>query len=226
MTDRQGGLPHSGGALFVFGGTVTGVAHPRRWLPVVVLLSLGGACGGDAPSDSVVAGTTTTSSSTTETSSTVPSTTAGSTGAPFGTTVVSTPPKRQGLLASVQATADGKVDRVTFTFEGDVPGYRIGYVERPIVADGSGDEIQIDGAAVLEVHFEPASGFDLSGEGRQVYNGPNRLDLATRAVLDVARVGDFEANLVWVVGVDAKAPFRVRTDDPKRVIVEFEVPGP
>ncbi len=202
------------------------MGHPRRVLGVsLLLLSLGGACGDDAPSDSVVAGTTT-SSSTTEPPSTVPSTTAGSAGAPFGTTVVSAPPQRQGLLASVQATADGKVDRVTFTFEGDVPGYRIGYVQRPIVQDGSGDEIQIDGAAVLEVHFEPASGFDLSGEGRQVYKGPNRLDLATRAVLDVARVGDFEANLVWVVGVEAKAPFRVRTDEPKRVIVEFEVPGP
>ncbi len=181
-----------------------------------------GACGDE---------TTVSGSSPSTTGAPTPTTTAASTttsagGAPFGTATVSTKSGKQGLLAKVEATADGRVDRITFTFEGDVPPYRVGYVERPIVQDGSGDEVQIDGAAVLEVHFEPASGFDLSvDEGRQVYKGPNRLDLATRGVLDVVRVGDFEASLVWAIGVDTKAGFRVRTDEPRKVIVEVEVPA-
>lgn len=184
-------------------------------------------CGDDA-SDAVSSGSPSSGTSSTDgpTSTAAASTTTSTAGgAPFGTTTVSTPTGKQGLLVSVQAKAEGKVDRITFTFEGDVPPYRVGYVERPIVQDGSGDEIQVDGDAVLEVHFEPASGFDLSGEGRQVYKGPNRLDLVTSAVRDVVRVGDFEASLVWALGVDTKTPFRVRTDEAKKVIVEVEVPA-
>jgi hypothetical protein len=143
----------------------------------------------------------------------------------FGMTPVSTPVGRQALLSRVEAVADGGVDRITFEFEDALPGYRVEFVERPIIQDGSGDEIEVEGAAVLGVHFEAASGFDLSGEGRQVYQGPPRLDLTTRVVLDVVRVSDFEANLDWAIGLDVKSPFRVRTESaPTRVIVEVQAP--
>ena len=143
----------------------------------------------------------------------------------FATSTVSTPPEQRGLLKKVTATQAGPVDRVTFEFEGDLPGYRVGFADRPIVQDGSGEEITVDGEAVLSVHFEPASGFDLEApEGRQVYTGPNRLDVATRTILDVVRTGDFEGNLEWVLGLEAKARFRVRTEAaPNRVVVEVEV---
>ena len=171
------------------------------------------------------------STTTTTTTTAATATTAGGgetattlAGGGFATTAVSTPPERQGLLKGVSATQRGPVDQVTFEFEGELPGYRVEFVERPIVQDGSGDEISVDGASVLSVHFEPASGFDQTGEGRQVYTGPTRLDLATRTILDVVRVGDFEANLEWVLGLDTKAPFRVRTEtSPNRVIVEVQV---
>ena len=188
----------------------------RRFL-LVLLVSLAiGACADDDPAvvDSGAGSTTSTTGETT--------TSTGPSG--FGTSTVSTPTETRGLLSKVSATQAGDVDRVTFEFEGDLPGYRVGFIDRPIVQDGSGEEITVDGAAVLSVHFEPASGFDLSGEGRQVYNGPTRLDLATRTVLDVVRTGDFEANLEWALGLDTKAPFRVRTEtSPNRVIVEVQV---
>jgi hypothetical protein len=176
------------------------------------------ACGDDG-GDGVDAGGS--SGGTTSTTSAATTSTAAG-GGGFATTTVSTPPERRGLLAKVEATSDGDVDRVTFTFEGELPGYRVGYVPRPIIQDGSGEEVEVDGDAVLEVHFEPASGFDLEGEGRQVYTGPTRLDVATRVVLDVVRTGDFEAVLAWAVGVDGTdVPFRVRTaSTPNRVIVE------
>ena len=191
-------------------------------LRIVLLLALLGACGNDQdPVVSPAGSTTTSAEGSTDASST--STTTGGAG-DFGTTTVSTPVADRGLLKTVRATNAGEVDRITFTFEGDVPGYRIGYVDRPIVQDGSGDEVTVDGAGVLGVHFEPASGFDLSGEGRQVYEGPNRLDLATKVVLDVVRVGDFEANLDWAIGVDGTdVPFRVRTEA-RSIIVEVRVP--
>ena len=176
------------------------------------------ACGDDDP-DVVDSGSA--ASTTTTTAPTTSTTGAGG----FATSTVSTPPEKRGLLKDVKATQAGEVDRVTFEFEGDLPGYRVGFTDRPIVEDGSGEEISVDGDAVLAVHFEPASGFDLEApEGRQVYTGPERLDLATRVVLDVVRQSDFEANLDWVLGLDAKAPFRVRTEtSPNRVIVEVQV---
>ena len=188
----------------------------RRLLPIVLLV-LVGACADDDPAlvDSGAGPATTTT--------TAGTTTTGAGG--FATSTVSTPPERRGLLKTVTATQAGDVDRVTFEFEGDLPGYRVGFVDRPIIQDGSGEEITVDGEAVLSVHFEPASGFDLeTPEGRQVFTGPTRLDLATRTVLDVVRTGDFEANLEWVLGLDTKAPFRVRTESsPNRVIVEVRV---
>lgn len=210
------------------------MALPRMLLaPLLLAGALTAACGdggGSDRPDSVTGGTGTTDGSTTTaavagTEPSSPTTDGRARGGAFGLGRVEGPAVDQGLLADVDATADGTVDRVTFTFEGPRPGYRVEYVERPIIQDGSGDEITIDGAAVLLVHFEPASGFDLSGEGRQVYKGPNQLDLATRVILDVARVSDFEANLDWAIGVDEKAPFRVRTEDaPSRIILEVEVP--
>ncbi|HVF32262.1 MAG TPA: hypothetical protein VM933_04410 [Acidimicrobiales bacterium] len=201
-------------------------ARPAPLLLAAVTLL--GACGSDR--DPVVGAgpggnATTTAAAADDTGEAPTATTSGASG--FATTTVSTPTAARGLLEAVTAThdADGGLDRLVFTFEGDVPGYRVGYVERPIVQDGSGDEVVVDGAAVLGVHFEPASGFDLTGEGRQVYRGPTRLDLATRAVLDVVRVSDFEANLDWAVGVDApRTPFRVRTDG-RSVVVEVQVPS-
>jgi hypothetical protein len=192
---------------------------PRVLLFLLALVGLA-ACGADQ--DPVVGGgaaTTTTSGAGAGEATTTTAPGAGG----FVTTSVSTPPTQRGLLEKVEATNAGDVDRVTFTFEGDVPGYRVGYVDRPLIEDGSGDEVTVDGTAVLGVHFEPASGFDLSGEGRQVYEGPERLDLATSVVLDVVRVSDFEANLDWAIGVDAAAvPFRVRVDG-RSIIIEVQV---
>lgn len=194
-------------------------------LRIALLMALLGACGNDQ--DPVVApgGTTSTSEGAGTTGGPITTTvTPGAGGGGFATTTVSTTAGERGLLAEVEATHAGAVDRVTFTFEDAVPPYRVGYVDRPLIQDGSGDEVTVDGAAVLGVHFEPASGFDLSGEGRQVYRGPDRLDLATTVVLDVVRVGDFEANLDWAIGVDgATVPFRVRTEG-RSVVVEVQVP--
>jgi hypothetical protein len=192
----------------------------RRSAPLLLLVAilLVGACGDDEPTVEAGADATDTTATSTTTTSAKPAD-------GFATTTVSTPPVERGLLSDVKATTVGDVDRVTFTFEGALPGYRVGFVDRPVIQDGSGEEISVDGESVLQVHFEPASGFDLeTGEGRPVYKGPERLDLATRTVLDVVRQGDFEANLEWVIGLDTKVPFRVRTESaPNRVIVEVPV---
>jgi hypothetical protein len=128
----------------------------------------------------------------------------------------------RGLLVRVTATDEGDTEKVTFEFEGAVPGYRVAYVTPPVVEPASGKEVAVDGDSVLAVSLEPASGFDLSGGGRQVFKGPERLDLATTKITDVVRVGDFEGKVSWAIGIrGGKAGFLVtRHPDTRTITVE------
>ncbi len=161
---------------------------------------------------------------------TVPSTAPGDTAGPtttvasgFGTSEVSMAPAERGLLTAVRAARQDGFDRVVFEFEGDVPGYAVRYVDRPINEDGSGNPVEVKGDSVLQVRMEPASGVDLSGaELRQTYKGPNRITPSTSVVTELVRTGDFEAVLTWVIGVKGKPGFRVdTTTGPPRLIIEI-----
>jgi hypothetical protein len=115
-------------------------------------------------------------------------------------------------------------DRVTFEFAGpNVPGYEIGYTERPITEDGSGNEVTVQGDHVVKVRFEPASGVDLTGATMQeIYTGPTVVTGDTSTVNEVVRTGDFEAVLSWAVGLADKVDFRVSTlESPSRVVIDF-----
>jgi hypothetical protein len=170
-----------------------------------------------------------TTSTTAPATTTTPTTTDGSDpleGA--GTDPVSAPPAgdETALLERVAIGSHEGYDRVVFQFRDEPPGYRVSYVEPPLHEDGSGHEVEIDGTAFVLVDMEPASGFDLSApEGELVYEGPRRLsgaDAGASVVREVVRTGDFEAQLAWAIGLDARVPFRVSTlEDPARLVVDF-----
>ena len=120
-------------------------------------------------------------------------------------------------------------DRIVFTFKNAVPGYKVGYVQKPITEDGSGAKVNITGDAVLSIRMEPASGFDLNtGEGVMVYKGPKRISAAetgTKAITELVRTGDFEAVLTWAAGLPEQLPFAVSTDvNPPRLVVDVKRP--
>ena len=173
-----------------------------------------------------------------------------STSAAPDTTVTATPPTQTGGIDPMEGASTTPVegsaenttgtallervtlgrhegfDRVVFQFENLRPGYRVSYVTRPIVEDGSGNEIPIAGGAVLLVHMVGASGFDLATpEGRLVYKGLRRIDgssAGTSIVREAVRSGDFEGVLAWVIGVEERVDFRVRTlDNPARLVVDL-----
>jgi hypothetical protein len=129
------------------------------------------------------------------------------------------------LLTRVDVGAHAGYERVVFAFQKDLTGYDVRYVEPPIYEDGSGALVKIAGNAVLLVRLEPASGFDFSGEGHQVYKGPRRIeggDVGTSLVREVVRSGDFEGVTTWAIGLDHRVPFLVRTlDDPTRLVVDL-----
>jgi hypothetical protein len=128
------------------------------------------------------------------------------------------------LLTAVRVGRNEGFDRIVFEFEGEAqPGYRIQWTDGLITADGSGEPVEVDGEAYLEMVLQPASGVDLSSpELRITYEGPDRIDTAGAAVLtDLVRTGDFEAVLSWAAGAEERAPFRVLTlSSPTRVVVD------
>ena len=171
-------------------------------MAVAVLLA---ACGGDDDESSV---TTTVPVGPTGTRTTATA------AVPFdgATTPVSTPPAGEKHdLKAVRVGAHEGFNRVVFEFDGGVPGYSVKYVERPIIADGSGDEVTVGGGAVLEVRLEPAMGADVS-----------RRIAGTDEIVEVVKTGDFEAVVHFAVGVRDRAPFKVITSEGTTLIVDIE----
>ncbi len=129
------------------------------------------------------------------------------------------------LLEQVTMGRHEGYDRVVFQFRNHVPGYRVGYVEPPLREDGSGDAVELDGEAFLQVRMEPASGFDLeTDEGVLVYKGPKRIEgssAGTSVIREGVRTGDFEAVLTWAIGLTDRVDFRVQTlSGPPRLVVD------
>lgn len=202
-----------------------------RRLPVllVALLALAlSACNGDDTGTvTTTTGGSATSSSSSSSSLPGPTTTVTLPGA--GTTPTSVPglgPEQVAFLTDVRVARHAGFDRVVFEFEGDtVPPAEVEYVERPIREDASGNVVEVEGEAVLQVRMFPASGVDLSGQDfRQTYTGPTRITPSDTAVVEeVVRTGDFEAVLTWVVGVAEEAPFLVTTlADPSRLVIDIQ----
>jgi hypothetical protein len=126
------------------------------------------------------------------------------------------------LLTAVRVAEHPGYDRIAFEFANGVPGYDVRYVDRPVLADGSGDEIAVAGAAVLLVRMEPALDADLTQESAPpTYTGPMRFSPDTGVVAELVRTGGFEAVLTWAVGTNAARPFLVtRLDDPARLVID------
>ena len=127
------------------------------------------------------------------------------------------------MLTDVRSARQPGYDRVVFEFENGIPGYDVQYVDPPVRADGSGDEVAVAGGAVLLVRMEPALDADLTQESApSTYTGPTRFSPDTAAVVEIVRIGGFEAVLTWAIGVDGEQPFRVtRLEDPARIVIDI-----
>jgi hypothetical protein len=128
------------------------------------------------------------------------------------------------LLTDLRAAAHDGYDRIVFQFRNGLPGYDVRYVEKPVVADGSGDDVPVAGGAVLLVRMEPALDADLTQESApRTYTGPQRFTPTTTAVVELVRTGGFEAVLTWAAGVDEKRPFVVSTlESPARLVIDVK----
>lgn len=184
----------------------------RVLLLTVAALLLGG-CAGKDDEPPVTTATTTTVTTTT------PPVVEGASTTPV---VWSSSITETALLSGVRVAGHEGYDRVVFEFQNGVPGYDVRYLEPPILADGSGEEVPVAGGAALVVRMEPALDADLTQESAPTtYTGPTRFSPSTSAVVELVRTGGFEAVLTWAVGVDEKRPFRVtRLESPARIVLD------
>ena len=129
-------------------------------------------------------------------------------------------------VQDVRLAAHDGFDRFVIELDGtEAPAYRIGYIDPPARQDGSGDPVEVSGSAVLEVRLTPTSAFDLSdGEARETYTGPRTVEApGTTAITEAVSVSDFEAMIVWALGVDGPQPFAVAfLEGPLRLVIDVQ----
>ncbi len=127
------------------------------------------------------------------------------------------------VLSGLRTEAREDLVRVTFEIGVDasgVPGYRAEYVDRPLVACGSGEQIFPVGDAWLEVRLEPAAAHTEEG---QATLGPREVAVDGPLLLRVYRTCDFEGIVTHVLALARPGPYRVLTlTDPRRIVVEVQ----
>ncbi len=149
------------------------------------------------------------------------------------TSIVSSGPTAPAFLIDATAGAQGCLDVVTLTFQtrgdGTPPGYTVRYRDTKAEPYKDGDtEIDVPGAAHLDVSIAPAASTDLSvpDSPQQTYTGNLSLDYGDHHHLVIVRelpdgkdaAGQDTVN--WVIGLDSLRPFRVdRADNPPRVTI-------
>ncbi|MEE9197071.1 MAG: hypothetical protein V3U45_02915 [bacterium] len=160
-------------------------------------------------------------------SPTSPTPTASPTPAPFDGT--RGPVEKLGsdpvaLLTDVRTGRHPTFDRIVFEFQDNVPGYRIEYVEPPILQDASGLPVEIAGSAFLQVRFNPAAAHD-PFTGQLTYTGPREIADGLPALVEAEQTGDFEAYVTWVLGLTEETDFKVSVlQDPFRVAIDVKHP--
>ena len=137
----------------------------------------------------------------------------------FGSTApVSVPPNGHAQLTSVDVAHHDGFDRVVFRFGGSgtgPPGYTVGFASGPLLHDGSGAPVTLQGSAVIVVKLVYATGWG-------TYHGPTTITPALPSVVQLTQTGDFEGYLTWAIGLRAQAPFRVsELTGPDRIVVDI-----
>ncbi|MDR0786438.1 MAG: hypothetical protein LBG44_00990 [Gemmatimonadota bacterium] len=120
-------------------------------------------------------------------------------------------------LDEITTSINEGFDRVILEFDGDEPpAYHVEYVTTPITQCGSGNRIDVDGAAQLLVRTSPST----------AQGGQSTIPRSQRPSLLVIRelilACDFEAHTEWVFGTTARNPFRVMAlSKPARLVIDI-----
>jgi len=136
----------------------------------------------------------------------------------WSTTPVVVDSDTSGQLIAVTAENRDGVDRLSFEFSGDAPGYRVEPV-RVITAGPDGDVVDVSGRSFLNVAFTSTTP---GSDGPIADDVPTNEDLDLPLLRQVVLAHNVGGSLWFGVGVDADAPtFRVvPLTDPARLVLE------
>lgn len=123
------------------------------------------------------------------------------------------------ILREVRAAGHQGYDRLVFEFsEGPLPGYHIEYAGGAVHECGSGREIDLSGENRLIVRLEPAQAHDDRGNATIE---ERRLTPALGTLKELSITCDFEGQVEWVLGLAARAPYRViELGEPPRLVLD------
>jgi len=199
-------------------------ARPGLVALAIVIALAGVACGDGGGGEVRTESTTTSSDVTTSTATTG----TGSCTVPGADTSAKTATSagEVALLTAVRTGSQPCADRVVFDFDAALPpGYVVEYQPGPFTFGESGEPLTVAGRAFLVVRLEPAAGVDLTDVAAPpTYTGPASITPSGLAhVAEIRRLSDFEAQMVWVIGLDDIRPFAVDTlTDPSRVYLDIQ----
>ena len=120
------------------------------------------------------------------------------------------------LLTGVHVTPA----EVVFDFRSAPDAVATRFVNPADVAEsGSGRHVPVRGTSVLLVSFTPAASAEMRGDNvMRTYTGPRRVRGWGR-VNEVVKVGDFEAQLQWAIGLGSRRSFRIQRDGARVAVV-------
>jgi hypothetical protein len=124
-------------------------------------------------------------------------------------------------LIDVRVGGHDGYDRVVFEFDNGIPEYILSAAEPPYTEDPSGNPIDVDGDAVLQLVM--IGGTSVSPDYEQTYDGPFEFEPGFTQLVHLVEAGDFEAVSSWYIGLAGDACARVLTlDGPDRLVIDIE----
>ena len=154
--------------------------------------AVGGGVGGSAGSSGTAGGA-------------VPSWPTATTSSPFAGSV---PPVPVLVSVRVGAHPEGGYDRISLEFSGQVPGYRVGYVQQ-VVRDGSGAAVSMPGSAFLQIVFNDAQAHDANGNSTLTPSVTTPISVGYPELRSYVLNGDFEGYVSVALGLTAPNGFHV-----------------
>jgi hypothetical protein len=128
------------------------------------------------------------------------------------------------LLAVRVATRPASgAERVVFEFDGDgVPRYEIAYARPPFSQCGSGQPVKVAGGAVLRVRLRATRAHAEHGEDVRPTVTERDRTLDQKLLRQLTLTCDFEGEVEWLLGVTARAPYRIlELRSPARLVVDL-----
>ena len=120
----------------------------------------------------------------------------------------SVPPVPELVSIRVGTHPEGGYDRISIEFSGQVPGYRVGYVQQ-VVRDGSGASVSMPGSAFLQLKFNEAQAYDANGNSTITPRPTNPVTVGYPELRSYVLNGDFEGYVSVALGLNAPNGFHV-----------------